>query len=193
MPFRYRLQKVLDFRIRKKEEQLTVVQKAQQAVYEAEENIRKNEQEIQATKQNMRSADPMMYEAYDNYLRHLWEKAEQLEAIRVELQKKLDEEKVKLIKLEQGVKVLEKHKEKNREAFIAEEKAAELKQYSELGVTRYFRQSQERAEEEEQILKQLEQIDGGSKNECKYIFSRNCRSCQCIRCKLNSIKIENKQ
>ena len=162
MPFRYRLQKVLDFRIRKKEEQLTVVQKVQQAVYEAEENIRKNEEEIRATKQNMRSADPMMYEAYDNYLRHLWEKAEQLEAIRVELQKKLDEEKVKLIKLEQGVKVLEKHKEKNREAYIAEEKAAELKQYSELGVTRYFRQSQERAEEEEQILKQLEQIDGGS-------------------------------
>ena len=62
MPFRYRLQKVLDFRIRKKEEQLTVVQKAQQAVYEAEENIRRNEQEIQATKQNMRMADPMMYE-----------------------------------------------------------------------------------------------------------------------------------
>ena len=46
MPFRYRLQKVLDFRIRKKEEQLTVVQKAQQAVYEAEENIRKNDEEI---------------------------------------------------------------------------------------------------------------------------------------------------
>ena len=30
MPFRYRLQKVLDFRIRKKEAQLIVVQKAQQ-------------------------------------------------------------------------------------------------------------------------------------------------------------------
>ena len=60
------------------------------------------------------------------------------------------------------MKVLEKHKEKNREADIAEEKAAELKQYSELGVTRYFRQSQEKAEEEAAILKQLEQIDGGS-------------------------------
>ena len=70
MPFRYRLQKVLDFRIRKKEEQLTVVQKAQQAVYEAEENIRRNEQEILATKQNMRLADPMMYETSDNYLIH---------------------------------------------------------------------------------------------------------------------------
>ena len=71
-------------------------------------------------------------------------------------------EKQKLIKLEQGVKVLEKHKEKNREAYIAEEKAAELKQYSELGVTRYFRQSKEKAEEEAMILKQLEQVDGGS-------------------------------
>ena len=163
MPFRYRLQKVLEFRIRKKEEQLLVVQKAQQAVLIAEENIRKNEEEIRTTKLNMRQADPMMYETYDKYLIHLWEKAEQLEEIRVEAQRRLDEEKAKLVNLEQGVKVLEKHKEKNREAYIAEEKAAELKKYSELGVTRFFHQSQERHEEEElEILKQLEQIDGGS-------------------------------
>ena len=144
MPFRYRLQKVLEFRIRKKEEQLMVVQKAQQAVLIAEENIRKNEEEIRTTKIYMRQADPMMYETYDKYLIHLWEKAEQLEAIRVEAQRKLDEEKAILVKLEQGVKVLEKHKEKNKEAYIAEEKAAELKKYSELGVTRFFHQSQER-------------------------------------------------
>ena len=137
MPFRYRLQKVLEFRIRKKEEQLNIVQKAQQAVFIAEENIRKNEEEIRTTKLNMRQADPMMYETYDKYLLHLWDKAEKLEEIRVEAQRKLDEEKVKLIKLEKGVKVLEKHKEKHREAYIAEEKAAELKQYSELGVTRF--------------------------------------------------------
>lgn len=162
MPFRYRLQKVLEFRIRKKEEQLNIVQKAQQAVYIAEENIRKNEEEIRTTKQNMRQADPMMYETYDKYLIHLWDKAEKLEEIRVEAQRKLDEEKAKLVKLEQGVKVLEKHKEKHREAYIAEEKAAELKQYSELGVTRFFRQTQEKIEEEEYILKKLEEIDGGS-------------------------------
>ncbi len=162
MPFRYRLQKVLEFRIRKKEEQLLVVQKAQQAVLEAEENIRKNEEEIRTTKLNMRQADPMMYESYDKYLVHLWEKAEQLEEIRKEKQRILDDEKVKLVKLEQGVKVLEKHKEKNKEAYIAEEKAAELKKYSELGVTRFFRQSQDRAEEEEAILKQLEELDRGS-------------------------------
>lgn len=161
MPFRYRLQKVLEFRIRKKEEQLNIVQKAQQAVYIAEENIRKNEEEIRTTKLNMRQADPMMYETYDKYLQHLWDKAEKLEEIRADAQRKLDEEKAKLVKLEQGVKVLEKHKEKHRETYIAEEKAAELKQYSELGVTRFFRQSQEKIEEEE-ILKKLEEIDGGS-------------------------------
>lgn len=160
MPFRYRLQKILDFRIRKKEEQLQVVQKAQQAVYEAEENIRKNNEEIHDTQVNMRQANPMMYEAYDKYLIHLWEKAEQLEQIRQELQRQLDIEKQKLIKLEQAVKVLEKHKEKNREAYIAEEKAAELKKYSELGVTRFFAQSQERQEEEEkEILRQLAQLE----------------------------------
>ena len=160
MPFRYRLQKILDFRIRKKEEQVLVVQKAQAAVFQVEERIRQNEQEILETKAGMRSADPRMYEYYDKYLEHLWEKAEKLQQELVEAQRILEIEKQKLIKLEQGVKVLEKHKEKSREAYIAEEKAAELKQYSELGVTRFFRQSQERAEEEEaQLLKQLKELD----------------------------------
>ena len=138
-----------------------VVQKAQEAVFIAEENIRKNEEEIRTTKLNMRQADPMMYDAYDKYLIHLWEKAEQLEAIRQEAQKRLEEEKAILVKLEQGVKVLEKHKEKNKEAYIAEEKAAELKKYSELGITRFFRQTQDKIEEEEAILKKLKEIDGG--------------------------------
>ncbi|MFR1673133.1 MAG: flagellar export protein FliJ [Candidatus Gastranaerophilaceae bacterium] len=160
MPFRYRLQKILDFRIRKKEEQLMVVQKAQQEVLIAEENIRKNEQEILDTKSNMRQADPMMYDTYDKYLIHLWEKAEQLEQIRAEAQRRLDEEKHKLVLLEQAVKVLEKHKERNKEAYVAEEKAAELKSFSELGVQRYFKQSVEKREEEEkEVLKQLEKLD----------------------------------
>ena len=46
MPFRYRLESILKVRIRKKEAQLAVVQKAQQAVYEAEERIRQNQEEI---------------------------------------------------------------------------------------------------------------------------------------------------
>lgn len=137
------------------------VQKAQQAVYQAEQDIKKNNQDILDTKEGMRVANPMMYESYDNFLQHLWQKAEQLEAERQDLQKKLDIEVQKLVKCEQAVKVLEKHKEKNKEIYLAEEKAAELKQFSELGVTRFFKQSQERAEEEEkEVLKQLEQIEG---------------------------------
>ena len=123
MPFRYRLQKILDFRIRKKEEQLLVVQKAQQAVYIAEQKIRENEEEIQQTIQNKKTADFRMMEYYDKYLHHLWDKADALEAERQRLQAILDEEKQKLVKLEQAVKVLEKHKEKQKEAYLEEEKA----------------------------------------------------------------------
>lgn len=160
MPFKYRLQKVLDFRIRKKEEQLLVVQKAQQAVYLAEENIQKNNKEIEITKNGLRQADPMMLESYDKYLNHLWEKAEQLEQIRVEAQQQLDYEQAKLIKLEQAVKVLEKHKERHKEIYLEEEKKTELKQYSELGVVRFFRQNQEKLEQEEkEILNEIKKIE----------------------------------
>lgn len=137
------------------------VQKAQQAVYQAEQDIKKNNQDILDTKAGMRSADPMMYESYDNFLRHLWAKAEQLEIRRQELQAKLDIEIQKLVKCEQAVKVLEKHKEKSKDIYLAEEKAAELKQFSELGVTRFYKANLERAQEEEQeILKQLDNIEG---------------------------------
>ena len=70
MPFVYRLQKILDFRIRKKEEQLLVVQKAQQEVFLAEQRIRENEAEIQQTIQNKKTADFKMMEYYDKYLHH---------------------------------------------------------------------------------------------------------------------------
>lgn len=163
MPFVYRLQKVLDFRIRKKEEQLMVLQKAQQALYEAEADIQRNNAEIEATKQNQRHADFTMMEAYDNYLHHLWEKAEQLELVRQEKEEIVQQEMQKLVELEQAVKVLEKHKEKSRDAYIAEEKAVELKNMSELGVQRYFQQSRETREEQElleQYQKEIEREHG---------------------------------
>lgn len=119
------------------------VQKAQQAVNEAELNIQKNNQTIVETKQGMRTAEPSLYEYYDKYLKHLYEEAERLEQIRIELQKQLEMEIQKLVKCEQNVKVLEKHKDKNKELYIEEEKKEELKQYSEVGVTRFYRKKQE--------------------------------------------------
>ena len=136
---------------------MIVVQKAQQEVYIAEENIRKNEAEIQQTITNRKTADYKMMEYYDNYLHHLWDKAEALEQERQRVQAILDEETQKLIKLEQAVKVLEKHKEKQREAYLEEEKAQELKQFSEIGVQRFFIQSRENQEEAEALEKILSQ------------------------------------
>ena len=160
MPFVYRLQKILDFRIRKKEEQLLVVQKAQQEVYLAEQKIRENEAEIQQTVETRKTADYRMMEYYDKYLHHLWDKADALEAEKRRLEAILEEEKQKLIKLEQGVKVLEKHKEKQKEAYLEEQKAIELRQFSEIGVQRFFLQSREREEEElelQRIIKETQE------------------------------------
>lgn len=165
MPFIYRLQKILDFRIRKKEEQLIAVQKAQQQVFIAEENIRKNEEEIQQIKANQRKADFRMMESYDKYLHHLWEKAEALEEVRQEAERKHQEEILKLIECEKAVKVLEKHKEKNKEAYLEEEKAIELKNLSEIGVQRHFQHTREQNEEEAELLKQIELLEGESLDE----------------------------
>ena len=159
MPFVYRLQKFLDFRIRKKEEQLLVVQKAQQEVFFAEQRIRENEAEIQQTVENRKTADYKMMEYYDKYLHHLWDKADALEAERQRLQAILDEEKAKLVKLEQAVKVLEKHKEKQKEAYLEEEKAKELRQFSEIGVQRFFIQAREKEEEEIALQKIIEETE----------------------------------
>lgn len=159
MPFVYRLQKILDFRIRKKEEQLLVVQKTQQEVYLAEQRIRENEAEIQQTVENRKTADFRMMEYYDKYLHHLWDKADALEAERKRLQTILDEEKMKLVKLEQAVKVLEKHKEKQKGAYLEEEKSKELRQFSEIGVQRFFMQSREREEEEAELNRIIREVE----------------------------------
>ncbi len=160
MAFVYRLQKILEFRIRKKEEQLVVLQKAQYNLFVAEENIRRNNEEINEIKINQKTADFKMMEYYDKYLHHLWEKGEQLEIERQHAENIVKTETQKLIELEQAVKVLEKHKEKNKEFYDKEQKAIELKGYSELGVQRYFQQTKEAIEEdEEEILKQLKEIE----------------------------------
>ena len=99
-----------------------------------------------------------MMEYYDNYLHHLWDKADALEQERRRLQAILDEEQKKLVKLEQAVKVVEKHKEKQREAYLEEQKAIELKQFSEIGVQRFFIHSREEADEQE-LQEQLRKLE----------------------------------
>ena len=157
MPFRYRLQKVIDFRIRKKEEQLQVVQKAQEAVDIAQANIDKNNEEIKHTKYAMYTSPLIMREGFDLFLKHLYEKGEILEKEKEKAVDILNQEKKKLQELEQAVKVLEKHKEKSREAYIEEEKKAELKNLSEIAVQKHFINTRNKKEEleYEEMLKEI--------------------------------------
>lgn len=174
MPFRYRLQKILDFRIRKKEEQLQEVRKAQAVVLKIEALIERNNKEIAETRINMRQADFMMYESYDTYLKHLYVKGENLEMDRQKALEALEIEKDKLRELEKAVKVLEKHKEHAREAYIEEEKQAELKRLSEVAVQKYFARTKEAREEEEMLLSQEElRLIKGQDNEYQQQYKDN--------------------
>lgn len=133
----------------KKEEQLQNVRNAQALVLKIEGLIERNNKEIAQTRIDMRKADFTMYESYDNYLKHLYEKGEALEADRQKAQEALDEEKRKLVELEKAVKVLEKHKEHSKEIYLEEEKQAELKLLSEIAVQKYFAKTREQQQEAE--------------------------------------------
>ncbi len=149
MAFRYRLQKFLEIRIRNKEEQLQEVIKAQAEVDRIELLIIKNNKDIQDTRVNMRKSDPMMYDGFDKFLKHLYEVGEKLEQERQEALKALEVEKEKLREREKEVNVLEKHKEHKREEYLQEQKAIELKQLNEIGAQKYFAKNREAKEEEE--------------------------------------------
>ncbi len=149
MPFRYRLQKFLEIRIKEKEEQIKVVQKAQMAVIEVENRINENNQNIIATRQNMRKSDPRMYDGFDKFLKHLYELGEKLELEKQEKEKILSQEIEILKEKEQKVSVLEKHKEHKKEEYLYEEKMAELKVLNEIGSQKHFARKQEQKETEE--------------------------------------------
>jgi flagellar export protein FliJ len=155
MPFVYRLQKILDFRIRKKEEQLLVVQKAQHSLNMAIKSIEDNNKEIADTTNARRTADYRMMESFDKYIHYLWEKAEQLEKYKQEKENILRREKALLMQREKEVNVLEKHRENLREIYLEEEKKAELKMLSEIGSQRHFARSKLEREEQE-LLEKLE-------------------------------------
>lgn len=155
MPFHYRLDKVLNFRINKRDEQLEVVKLAQMEVLRIENEIAQNNKNISKTREDMRHAQHIMLEAYDNFLQHLYKVGVELEAQRQDALQKLEEEKLKLVELEKAVKVLEKHKERKLEEYKEEEKKKEMKLLNEVGSQRHFASSQSKKEEELDELKKM--------------------------------------
>ena len=155
MPFQYRLQKFLEIRIRKKEEQLEVVQKCQKEVIRIEGLIEANNQNIKDTRINMRKSDPRMYDGFDKFLKHLYEEGEKLEQERQEAIRILHKEEEILMQREREVDVLEKHKEHKKEEYLYEEKMRELKTLNEIGSQKHFMRKREN-EYEQEIEEMLE-------------------------------------
>jgi len=147
MPFRYRLQKFLEIRIKKKEEQLQEVVKAQAEVDRILLLIQKNKAKIKQTIADMRKSDPQMYEAFDRYLKSLYDEDERLNEELQKAHEKLEHQKELLREREKEVNVLEKHKENKREEYIKEEKAAELKLLNEIGSQKHYAKSVEKRQE----------------------------------------------
>ena len=157
MPFVYRLQKVLNFRIQKKQEQLEVVKQAEAEVRRIEEEIEQNNTEIKNTRHNMRTSAAIHFEAFDKFLKHLYEIDEQLEAKKLLAIKKLEEEMEILTEMEKGVKVLEKHREKMLDQYKEEEKQKEMKVLNEIAGQKHFAKMVTKMEEE--LLEEIEDIN----------------------------------
>ena len=149
MPFRYNLQKVLNFRITKRDEQIEVVKKAQLEVERIQKEIEQKFQEIYGLQAEMRRAQPIMMEMYDRFIKHLYKLIAELEIQKQEAQKKLEQEQETLTEYEQNVKVLEKHKERKKEEYLKEEKEREMKELNETASIKHFRKQREAQEEEE--------------------------------------------
>lgn len=149
MPFRYRMQKILEIRIRKKEQQLQAVLKAQQEVNRIELLIIENLEQIKNLQEQRRTINPMMYESYDKFLKHLWEEDEKLQNQKQEAQIVLEKEKELLKLREQEVNVLEKHKEHQKEEYLKEQKALEIKELNEVGSQKFFIKNREIKEQQE--------------------------------------------
>ena len=164
MPFSYRLQKILEIRIRKKEEQLQAVINAQKEVDRIELLIIKNLQQIDDLTKQMKKADPMMFEQYDKYIKHLWEEDKKLQQQKLEALEALNHEKELLKLREQEVNVLEKHKEHQKENYIQEQKSLELKELNEIGSQKFFIRNKEKKEDEEyeEYLEYLEKSKNGN-------------------------------
>lgn len=158
MPFTYRLQKVLNYRIQKKEEQLEVVRKAQQEIVRIQTEINKKHEEIKVLRKNMYSYHHTMIESYDVYIEHLTKLIEKLEVEKQQAIERLNIEKEKLAEIEKGIKALEKHKEKAYEAYLEEEKEAEMRMLNEIAGLKHFAMMQEKKQEELDELLALEAL-----------------------------------
>ena len=135
MPFKYRLQKVLELREQRLEDAKTAFQKASSAVIEVEKKIKKNERDILEIRKRLASGKTEGSPAiYINRLKYLQNKAEKLEQELERAKNKLEEAKQKMVKAQQDKEILERHKQKEKKKYQDEEDRKEQIDLNERGL-----------------------------------------------------------
>jgi len=163
VPFHYRLDKVLKYRIQRRDEQINVVLEAQKEVQRIQAEIDKNKNSVALLRKTIYQAHHTLMENYDVYIKHLDEIIAQLEIQKQEAIDKLNEEKEKLAEMEKEVKVLEKHREKMLEQYKEEQKQAEMKVLNEVAGQKHYAKMQEKIQDD--LEEELEEINrNGNQN-----------------------------
>ena len=91
MPFRYNLQKILNFRITKRDEQIEIVKKAQMEVDRIIQEIAQKFQEVASVQADMKKSPPQTYDMYDKFIKHLYTQIAELEVKKQEAEQKANE------------------------------------------------------------------------------------------------------
>ncbi|MEI7474235.1 MAG: flagellar FliJ family protein [bacterium] len=171
MAFAYRLQKVINHREQKREEQREVVKKAEAEVKRIQTEIDDTKNQISELRKKMYTYHHTMMESFDIFIKHLREELDRLENQKMIATQRVIEEKEKLAECEKAVKVLEKHKEKCHEIYLEEEKQAEMRALDEVAGLKHFAKMRLKQQEDmddeakEEAEKLLEYIEGLELNE----------------------------
>ncbi len=153
--FRYRLDKILDLKRRKEEEEKEKLGKLRQELAHEQQVKAQIEQELAnvhielKTKRLSGQLNINELRWFPQHIKNLENKIKYQELRIQELHIKIEEQTQALAKAMQERKAYEKHKEQSHAAFIAEEEAVEARLIDELATGKFAREMNRKAEEAE--------------------------------------------
>ncbi|MGE0489006.1 MAG: flagellar export protein FliJ [Vulcanimicrobiota bacterium] len=151
--FKYRLEKVLEFKVKREEEEKEKLAKLlEQEAYEKQvkAQLEQTLRDVRLTLKTKHLSGSLNMEElrfYPAHIKNLENKIKSQELRLRELAIRIIEQRKALLKAAQEKKVYEKHKEKCQEEWVAEMDAVEARLIDELATIKFAREAREAAEE----------------------------------------------
>jgi flagellar export protein FliJ len=137
--FVYRLQKVYALRERKVKQQEQRVVEAQNRVNAIIADIEAKKNEVRLLAENMAQSHHTLLAAHDAFIHDLHQVIDRRYQDLAMAKQELALEKQRLVEYQAELEALVKHRDKQKEAWQAEQNMLEMKQLDEVGSQRYFR------------------------------------------------------